>query len=42
MLYELTDDSNQAVGVSVAGIAWGTGVIVGPAVGGRLFYITSF
>ncbi|XP_053375599.1 uncharacterized protein LOC123534983 isoform X2 [Mercenaria mercenaria] len=36
MLYELTDNTNQAVGVSVAGIGWGTGIIVGPAVGGFL------
>lgn len=35
ILYEISDDSNQAIGMSILAMSWGAGIIVGPAVGGR-------
>lgn len=35
ILYEISDDSNQAIGMSILSMSWGAGIIVGPAVGGR-------
>lgn len=36
ILYEISDDSNQAIGMSILAMSWGAGIIVGPAVGGLL------
>ncbi|XP_053375166.1 uncharacterized protein LOC128547219 [Mercenaria mercenaria] len=36
MLYEISDNTNQAVGMSIISVAWGLGIITGPAVGGYL------
>ncbi|XP_052802719.1 uncharacterized protein LOC128232950 [Mya arenaria] len=36
ILYEISDNTNQAVGMSIISVAWGSGIIVGPAVGGYL------
>ena len=36
MLYEISDDTNQAVGMSLLGMSWGAGVILGPTIGGLL------
>jgi MFS family permease len=36
MLSEVSDDSNQALGISMAGAAFGTGYILGPAVAGAI------
>ena len=33
---EVSDDSNQALGITIVGAAWGMGYIVGPAVSGAL------
>lgn len=33
---ESSDDSNQALGLAVISVAWGTGYIVGPAVSGAI------
>jgi len=35
ILYEISDNTNQAVGMAIISVAWGTGVIVGPAIGGN-------
>ena len=35
VLYEISDNTNQAVGMSIISVAWGLGVILGPTVGGR-------
>ena len=31
---EVSDDSNQAFGLSLVGASWGLGIIIGPAVSG--------
>lgn len=36
ILYEISDNTNQAVGMSIISVAWGSGIIAGPAVGGYL------
>lgn len=36
ILYEVSDNTNQAVGMSIISVAWGSGIIAGPAVGGYL------
>ncbi|XP_061196699.1 uncharacterized protein LOC133204975 [Saccostrea echinata] len=36
ILYEISDDSNQATGLSIVAMSWGAGIILGPAVGGIL------
>ncbi|KAH3890596.1 hypothetical protein DPMN_014681, partial [Dreissena polymorpha] len=36
ILYEISDNTNQAVGMSIISVAWGMGMMVGPAVGGYL------
>ncbi len=36
MISEVSDDSNQALGISVMGAAWGAGFIIAPAVGGAI------
>ncbi|XP_062597374.1 uncharacterized protein LOC134258806 [Saccostrea cucullata] len=36
ILYEVSDDSNQATGLSIVAMSWGAGIILGPAVGGIL------
>lgn len=36
VLYEISDNTNQAVGMSVVSVAWGIGIILGPTVGGYL------
>ncbi|KAL3856850.1 hypothetical protein ACJMK2_011561 [Sinanodonta woodiana] len=36
VLYEISDNSNQAVGMSIIAVAWGSGIILGPTVGGYL------
>ncbi|XP_022344919.2 uncharacterized protein LOC111137655 [Crassostrea virginica] len=36
ILYEISDDSNQAIGMSILSMSWGAGIIIGPAVGGLL------
>ncbi|XP_071093267.1 uncharacterized protein [Haliotis cracherodii] len=36
VLYEVSDNSNQAVGMSMISLAWGAGIILGPATGGYL------
>ncbi|ESO95559.1 hypothetical protein LOTGIDRAFT_175151 [Lottia gigantea] len=36
VLYEISDDTNQAVCMSVLSLSWGMGLIVGPSVGGWL------
>ena len=33
---EVSDDSNQALGITIVGAAWGIGYIVGPAVSGAI------
>ena len=35
ILYEISDDSNQAIGMSILAMSWGAGIIIGPAVGGK-------
>lgn len=35
ILYEISDDSNQAIGMSILSMSWGAGIIIGPAVGGK-------
>ena len=35
VLYEISDNTNQAVGMSCIGFAWGSGVIIGPLVSGE-------
>lgn len=40
ILYEISDDSNQAIGMSILAMSWGAGIIVGPAVGGRCLTYT--
>ena len=37
VLYEISDNSNQAVGMSIISVAWGLGVILGPTVGGMYY-----
>ncbi|XP_064612549.1 uncharacterized protein LOC135476450 [Liolophura sinensis] len=34
VLYEISDNSNQAVGMTTLSLAWGGGIILGPAIGG--------
>ena len=34
MISEVSDDRNQALGMAVMGVAWGTGSIIGPAIAG--------
>ncbi|XP_062610268.1 uncharacterized protein LOC134272049 [Saccostrea cucullata] len=36
VLYEVSDDSNQATGLTFIAMSWGAGIILGPAVGGIL------
>ncbi|KAH9525490.1 Protein ZINC INDUCED FACILITATOR 1 [Bulinus truncatus] len=36
ILYDISDNSNQALSMSMLSISWGMGLIVGPAVGGLL------
>ncbi|XP_062575321.1 uncharacterized protein LOC134237232 [Saccostrea cucullata] len=36
ILYEISDDTNQAIGMSIISMSWGAGIILGPAVGGLL------
>ena len=36
VISEASDDSNQAMGMTVVGAAWGIGYIVGPAMSGAL------
>ena len=36
VISEASDDSNQAIGMTVVGAAWGIGYIVGPAMSGAL------
>ena len=40
ILYEVSDNTNQAAIMSVIGLAWGSGIILGPLISGelRLFY----
>ncbi|KAJ8312005.1 LOW QUALITY PROTEIN: hypothetical protein KUTeg_009378 [Tegillarca granosa] len=33
ILYEMSDNSNQALGMSAISVAWGSGIILGPAIG---------
>ena len=35
VLYEISDNTNQAVGMSCIGYAWGTGVVIGPLISGK-------
>ena len=38
ILYEISDNTNQGVGMSAISVAWGAGVIMGPLISGqRLF-----
>ncbi|XP_046557694.1 protein ZINC INDUCED FACILITATOR-LIKE 1-like [Haliotis rubra] len=36
VLYEVSDNTNQAIGMSAIALAWGTGLILGPTCGGYL------
>ena len=36
VISEASDDSNQAMGMTIVGAAWGIGYIVGPAMSGAL------
>ncbi|XP_056019007.1 uncharacterized protein LOC125663922 isoform X2 [Ostrea edulis] len=36
ILYEISDDTNQAIGMSILSMSWGAGIILGPAAGGLL------
>ncbi|XP_046557359.1 protein ZINC INDUCED FACILITATOR-LIKE 1-like isoform X2 [Haliotis rubra] len=36
VLYEVSDNTNQAMGMSMISLAWGAGIILGPATGGYL------
>lgn len=36
VLYEISDNSNQALGMSIISMAWGAGLILGPTFGGLL------
>ncbi|XP_064646304.1 uncharacterized protein LOC135499473 [Lineus longissimus] len=36
VLYEISDNTNQAFSMSCIGVAWGMGIILGPALGGFL------
>ncbi|KAK3084415.1 hypothetical protein FSP39_013236 [Pinctada imbricata] len=36
ILYEISDNTNQAVGMSILAMSWGAGVILGPTIGGLL------
>ena len=36
VISEVSDDSNQALGMTIVGAAWGIGYIVGPAVSGAI------
>ena len=36
VISEVSDDSNQALGIAMIGLAWGVGIIIGPAVSGAL------
>ena len=33
---EMSDDSNQAFGITMVGTAWGSGYIIGPAISGAI------
>ena len=35
ILYEISDNTNQAAGMSAIAIAWGSGVILGPLISGK-------
>ena len=42
ILYDVSDNSNQAVGMSFMAIAWACGLIIGPLIGGnhtQLYFI---
>ena len=34
VLYEVSDNTNQAVGMSILSMSWGAGLILGPTFGG--------
>ena len=36
VISEISDDGNQAFGISILGVAFGTGYILGPAVAGMI------
>ena len=36
IISEISDDNNQALGLTLVGTAWGTGFIIGPAVSGAI------
>ncbi|KAK6190747.1 hypothetical protein SNE40_002543 [Patella caerulea] len=36
VLYEISDNTNQAIGMSTISLAWGSGLILGPTLGGWL------
>ena len=36
VLYEISDNTNQAVGMSIISVAWGIGIVAGPTVGGTV------
>ena len=36
VISEVSDDSNQAIGITLVGTAFGTGYILGPAVAGAI------
>lgn len=36
MLYEICDNTNQALGMSIISVAWGAGIVLGPTLGGLL------
>lgn len=43
ILYDVSDNTNQAFSMSVISISWGAGLILGPAVGGRwVFHIENY
>ena len=40
VLYEMCDNTNQALGMSIITVAFGAGIALGPALGG-IFYVNS-
>ena len=42
ILYEVCDSSNQALGMSMLTVAFGVGIVIGPAAGGQLLLLSSF
>ncbi|XP_060064583.1 uncharacterized protein LOC132544938 [Ylistrum balloti] len=36
VLYEICDNTNQALGMSIISVAWGAGIVLGPTAGGLL------